>query len=67
MRYSSEFITETYHTILKGTLNTWMGTFYSLEACDSVNFVDMKKSLAWLKSALKTRTTPVDIFALNFA
>ena len=53
--------TETYHAILKGTLNT------SLEACESLNFVDMKKSLAWLMSALKTRTTAVDIVALNFA
>ena len=34
--------TETYYT--KGTLNTWMGTFKRLEACDSINFVDMKKS-----------------------
>ena len=30
--------TETYHTILKGTLNT------SLEACESINFADTKKS-----------------------
>ena len=44
-----------------------MGTFWSLEACDSINFVDMKKSLAWLTSALKARTSAVDIVALNFA
>ena len=25
--------------------------------CDLINFVDMKKSLAWLTLALKTRTT----------
>ena len=31
--------------------------FKRLEACDSINSVDMKKSLAWLTSALKTRTT----------
>ena len=47
--------TETYYS--KGTLNTWMSTFKRLETCDSINFVDMKKSLAWLTSALKTRTT----------
>ena len=41
--------TETYYT--KGTLNTWI-RFKRLEACDSINFVDMKKSLAWLTSAL---------------
>ena len=53
--------TETYHNILKGTLKT------SLEACESINFVDTKTPLAWLTSALKTRTTAVDIVALNFA
>ena len=53
--------TETYHTILKGTFNI------SLEACESINLVDMKKSFAWLTSALKTRTTAVNIVALNFA
>ena len=31
--------------------------FKRLEACDSINFVNMKKSLALLTSALKTRTT----------
>ena len=31
--------------------------FSRLEACDSINFVDMKKPLAWLTSAFKTRTT----------
>ena len=47
---------ETYYT--KGTLNTSMGTFYKrLEACDSINVVDMNKSSASLMSALKTRTT----------
>ena len=61
LSYDSER-TETYHTtILKGTLNT------SLEACESINFADTKKSLACLTSALKTRTTAVDIVALNFA
>ena len=32
-----------------------------MEACESINFADTKKSLAWLTSALKTRTTAVDI------
>ena len=27
--------------------------FSRLEACDSINFVDMKKSLAWITSVLK--------------
>ena len=31
--------------------------FSRLQGCDSINFVDMRKPLAWLTSALKTRTT----------
>ena len=49
--------TENYYTIVKGTLNTWMGIFSHLEAYDSISCVDIKKSLAWLMSAHKTRTT----------
>ena len=49
--------TETYYTIVKGTLNTWMGTFLSFGILRVNQLCRHEKFSAWLTSALETRTT----------